>query len=104
MAALMNYRVDELKDTIGRIWNRFKGTNFRWYHLISFLAFCALLIFRKSGAGADVLQLARTAAVCVYEWIVTEWKKAFINLGGWVSDLLPAVAIVLFLDYGGGGR
>ncbi|XP_065181653.1 uncharacterized protein LOC135812239 [Sycon ciliatum] len=83
--ALMNHRVDKLRDTIRKIWNRFRGTNFRWYHLVSFLAFCALLIFRKSRAGADVLQLARTAAECVYEWIVTEWKKAFINLGGWVG-------------------
>ncbi|XP_065196321.1 uncharacterized protein LOC135827820 [Sycon ciliatum] len=85
VAALMNYRVDKLRDAIGKIWNRFRGTNFRWYHLVSFVAFCALLIFRKSRAGADVLQLARTAAECVYEWIVTEWKKAFINLGGWLG-------------------
>ena len=50
-----------------------------------------------------MLQLARTVAVCVYEWIVTEWNKAFINLGGRVSEILPAVAIVLFLDCGGAG-
>eukprot|EP00117_Sycon_ciliatum_P026920 scpid87670/ scgid21983/ len=83
---LMGYRIDQLKVAIGKLWNMFIDIDFRWFHLVLFVAFCALLIYgHKSGDAAEVGALAMTAAKCVRDWIVTTWKEAFINLGGWLG-------------------
>eukprot|EP00117_Sycon_ciliatum_P042208 scpid85740/ scgid30734/ len=83
---LMHYGIDQLRVAIGKLWNMFIDIDFRWFHLVLFVAFCALLIYgHKSGDAAEVGALAMTAAKCVRDWIVTTWKEAFINLGGWLG-------------------